>query len=69
MSSAEARDILWDFQKTFIEKLPGAYYDKLREAIQILYNESYYRDNPKEECNETCGCSWRPSQDGFDNYG
>ena len=62
MTSAEARDILWDFNKTLLDGLPGAYYVKLRKAIETLYNESYWAEmgaQPpyKDECNPTCGCS------------
>lgn len=62
MSPAEARDILWSFQQTFLDGLTGTYYQKLREAIQALYDESYYNEvgaQPtfKDECNPTCGCS------------
>lgn len=59
MTSAEARDILWSFQQNFLDGLTGAYYVNLKEAIKILYEESYYADpdNTKEECNPTCGCS------------
>ena len=62
MSSAEARDILWDFSKNLLDGMVGAYYVNLRKAIQTLYDESYYaesgRQSPfQDECNPTCGCS------------
>lgn len=58
MSSAEARDILWDFSKNLLDGMVGAYYVNLKTAIQTLYDESYYNEgNPVEECNPTCGCS------------
>lgn len=62
MTSAEARDILWDFSKNLLDGMVGAYYVNLRNAIKVLYDESYYNEvgaQPtfKDECNPTCGCS------------
>lgn len=61
MSSAEARDILWDFSKYLLDGMVGAYYVNLRNAIKVLYDESYYAETGaqsyKDECNPTCGCS------------
>ena len=61
MTSAEARDILWDFSKTLLDGMSGVYYQNLRKAIQVLYSESYYAETGakpyKDECNPTCGCS------------
>lgn len=59
MTSAEARDILWDFSKTLLDGMSGAYYIKLREAIEVLYNESLEKETGAQssKCNPTCGCS------------
>lgn len=44
MTNAEARDIVWDFQNTFLKDLEGEYYDKVREALSLLWDTSKLYD-------------------------
>ncbi len=44
MNNDEAREIVWDFQKHYLDQLAGAYYDKLREALNQLRDVSRLYD-------------------------
>lgn len=47
MTNEEAREIIWDFQKSLLADFKGIYYDSLREALSILTDNSIELDNIK----------------------
>lgn len=47
MTNDEAREIVWDFQKSILVDFKGLYYDNLSKALSTLTDNSIELDNIK----------------------